>query len=125
MSDPLKFTLPVTVGTIRMHVDRTVSVTIRSELEQSDIEFAVIHQAFQKRGWVLFSEAEVDEADIPDEDMPDRDIKSQSQKIRARCFRLHKLREQAGIDSDYDALYRKSTNRLIAWLDTQIAEYDG
>ena len=123
MTDPLKFTLPVTVGRIAMHVDRTVSITCRSELEIADTEFALIHQAFQKLGWFLFSETNVDESEIPDEDI-NRDIKSQSRLIRDRCFRLHKLREQAGIDSDYDALYRKATNSLIGQLDKQIAEYD-
>lgn len=123
MTNPLKFTLPVTVGRIAMHVDRTVSVTVRSELEQSDVEFALIHQAFQKLGWFLFSETELADADIPDEDI-DRDIKSQAQVIRGKCFRLHKLREQAGEDSDYDALYRKATQWLIGRLDKQIAEYD-
>lgn len=122
--DPLRFTLPVTVGRISMHVDRTVSITCRSEKEISNVEFAVIHEAFQKPGWFLFSETNLDESDIPEEDI-DRDVKSQAQLIRARCFRLHKLREQAGQDSDYDALYRKATNWLIARLDTQIAEYDG
>ncbi|CAA9365134.1 MAG: hypothetical protein AVDCRST_MAG68-5127 [uncultured Gemmatimonadetes bacterium] len=122
-SNPLRFTLPVTVGRISMHVDRSVSVTTRSTKEISDTEFAIIHQAFQRVGWFLFSETNLGEADIPGEDI-DRDVKSQAQLIRARCFRLHKLREEAGEDSDYDALYRKATNWLIARLDAQIAEYD-
>jgi hypothetical protein len=123
VTDPLRFTLPVTVGRIGMHVDRSVSITCRSTKEISDTEFAVIHQAFQKVGWFLFSETNLGEADIPEEDI-DRDVKSQAQLIRARCFRLHKLREEAGEDSDYDALYRKATNWLIARLDQQIAEFD-
>jgi hypothetical protein len=123
VSDPLRFTLPVTVGRINMHVDRSVSITCRSTKEISDTEFAIIHKAFQRVGWFLFSETNLDESDIPDEDI-DRDVKSQAQLIRARCFRLHKLREEAGEDSDYDALYRKATNWLIARLDQQIAEFD-
>ena len=123
MTDPLRFTLPVTVGRIAMHVDRSVSVTARSTQEISDTEFAIIHQSFQRVGWFLFSETNLSDADVPDEDI-DRDIKSQAQVIRGKCFRLHKLREQAGEDSDYDALYRKVTNWLIARLDTQIAEFD-
>lgn len=123
MSKPLRFTLPVTVGRIAMHADRSVSVTARSTTEISDAEFAITHLAFQRVGWLLFSENQLSEADIPAEDV-DRDIKSQSQVIRAKCFRLHKLREEAGQDSDFDALYRKATNRLIAWLDAQIAEFD-
>lgn len=122
-ADPLRFTLPVTVGRISMHVDRSVSVTARSTKEISDVEFAIIHKAFQRVGWFLFSETNLDESDIPDEDI-DRDIKSQAQLIRARCYRLHRLREEAGQDSDYDALYRKATNWLVSRLDTQIAEYD-
>lgn len=124
MNDPLRFTLPVTVGRISMHVDRSVSVTARSTKEISDVEFAIIHKAFQRVGWFLFSETNLDESDVPNEDI-DRDVKSQAQLIRGKCFRLHKLREQAGEDSDYDALYRKATNWLLAKLDTQIAEYDG
>lgn len=124
MSDPLRFTLPVVVGRISMHVDRTVSVTVRSEKELSNIEFAVVHEAFQKPGWFLFSETNVDEADIPTADI-DRDVKSQAQRIRAKCFRLHKLKEEAGEDSDYDALYRRFTNWAIAKLDTEIEKYDG
>lgn len=123
MSDPLRFTLPVTVGRISMHVDRSVSVTARSTQEISDVDFAIIHKAFQRVGWFLFSETNLGEADIPAEDI-DRDIKSQAQLIRARAYRLHKLREEAGEDSDYDALYRQVTNWLIAKLDTRIAEYD-
>lgn len=123
MTDPLKFTLPVTVGRIAMHADRSVSVTARSTAEINDAEFALIHQAFQRVGWFLFSETNLGESDIPDEDI-DRDTKSQAQLIRGRVFRLHKLREQAGEDSDYDALYRKATNWLIAKLDAQIAEFD-
>jgi hypothetical protein len=61
---------------------------------------------------------------VPAEDV-DKDIKSQAQLIRNKTFRLHKLREEAGQDSDYDALYRKVTNWLIAKLDAQIAEFDG
>lgn len=124
MTDPLRFTLPVTVGTIRMKVDRSLSVQVHTTTEIDDTEFAIIHQAFQRVGWFLFSETNLGDADIPDEDI-DRDVKSQAQLVRARCFRLHKLREQAGEDSDYDALYRKATNWLISRLDTQIAEYDG
>lgn len=123
MSDPLRFTLPVTVGRISMHVDRSVSVTARSTQEISDVDFAIIHKAFQRVGWFLFSETNLGEADIPAEDI-DRDIKSQAQLIRARAYRLHKLREEAGEDSDFDALYRQVTNWLIAKLDTRIAEYD-
>jgi hypothetical protein len=123
VTEPLKFTLPVTVGRISMHVDRSVSVTARSTQEISDAEFALIHQAFQRVGWFLFSETNLGDADIPEEDI-DRDIKSQAQLIRNRVFRLHKLREQAGEDSDYDALYRQTTNWLIAKLDSRIAEYD-
>ena len=123
MSDPLKFTLPVTVGRINMHVDRSVSVTCRSTQEISDTEFAIIHRAFQRVGWFLFSETNLHEADIPKEDI-DKDVKSQAQIIRGKCYKLHKLREEAGQDSDYDALYRKATNWLIARLDKQIAEFD-
>jgi hypothetical protein len=106
-----------------MHVDRSVSVTARSTQEISDVEFAIIHKAFQRVGWFLFSETNLDEADVPKENV-DRDIKSQSQLIRNRVFRLHKLKEEAGEDSDYDALYRQTTNWLIAKLDSRIAEYD-
>ncbi len=123
-TEPLRFTLPVTVGAIRMKVDRSVSVQVHTTTEIGDTEFAIIHQAFQKIGWFLFSETNLGDADVPDEDI-DRDIKSQAQLIRSRCYRLHRLREEAGQDSDYDALYRKATNWLIAKLDTQIAEYDG
>jgi hypothetical protein len=122
MTEPLRFTLPCTIGRISMHVDRSVSVTARSTQEIDDTQFAVIHKAFQRIGWLLFSETNLDENDVPKEDI-DRDIKSQAQIIRNRCFRLHKLKEEQGEDSDYDALYRKSTNKLIAWLDQQIAEY--
>lgn len=124
MTEPLKFTLPVTVGRIAMHVDRSVSVTARSTQEINDTEFALIHQAFQKIGWFLFSETNLGDADVPNEDI-DRDIKSQARVIRDRCYRLHKLREEAGQDSNYDALYRKATNWLIAKLDAQIAKFDG
>jgi hypothetical protein len=124
VTEPLKFTLPVTVGRIAMHVDRSVSVTARSTQEINDTEFALIHQAFQKIGWFLFSETNLGDADVPNEDI-DRDIKSQARVIRDRCYRLHKLREEAGQDSNYDALYRKATNWLIAKLDAQIAKFDG
>lgn len=123
MSVPLKFTLPVTVGAIRMKVDRSVSIQATTAQEISDAEFAVIHLAFQRTGWLLFSESNVNEAEVPAEDV-DKDIKSQSQVIRAKTYRLHKLREEAGQDSDYDALYRKVTNWLVAKLDAQIAEFD-
>lgn len=123
MSVPLKFTLPVTVGAIRMKADRSVTIQATTERELSDAEFAITHLAFQRTGWLLFSETNVNEAEVPAEDV-DKDIKSQSQIVRNRCFRLHRLREEAGQDSDYDALYRKATNRLIAWLDAQIAEFD-
>lgn len=123
MSEPLRFTLPVTVGAIRMKTDRSVSVQVHTTVEIPDIQFAIIHQAFQKVGWFLFSENQLSEADIPAEDV-DKEIKSQAQIIRARTYRLHKLREEAGQDSDYDALYRKVTNWLIAKLDAQIAEFD-
>lgn len=122
-TEPLKFTLPVTVGRISMHVDRSISITARSTQEISDAEFSIIHLAFQRVGWMLFSETSVAEQDVPTENV-DRDVKSQAQLIRGRCFRLHKLREEAGQDSDYDALYRKATNWLIAKLDAQIAEFD-
>lgn len=121
--EALRFTLPATVGRISMHVDRTCSVTVRSTLEVSDAEFGIIHQAFQRVGWFLFSETNLGDADVPKEDI-DRDIKSQAQLIRNRVFRLHKLREEAGQDSDYDALYRQATNWLIGHLDKRIAEYD-
>lgn len=106
-----------------MKVDRSVSVQVHTTTEISDAEFAIIHQSFQRIGWFLFSENTLSEADVPAEDV-DRDIKSQAQLIRARTFRLHKLREEAGQDSDYDALYRKVTNWLVAKLDAQIAEFD-
>ena len=123
MSDPLRFTLPVTVGAIRMKADRSVSVQVHTTVEIPDHEFAIIHRAFQKVGWFLFSETNLSEADVPTEDV-DRDLKSQAQIIRGKCFRLHKLREENGIDSDFDALYRKATNWLVAKLDAQIAEFD-
>ena len=123
MSTPLKFTLPVTVGRIAMKADRSVTITATTERELSDAEFAITHLAFQRTGWLLFSETNVNEAEVPTEDV-DKDIKSQSQLIRAKTYRLHKLREEAGQDSDYDALYRKVTNWLIAKLDAQIAEFD-
>lgn len=124
MNAPLRFTLPVTVGRIAMKVDRSVTITATTAQEISDAEFAVIHLAFQRTGWLLFSETNVNEAEVPAEDV-DKDIKSQAQLIRSRAFRLHKLREEAGQDSDYDALYRKATNWLISRLDAQIAEFDG
>lgn len=124
MNDPLKFTLAVTVGRIYMHVDRTVSVTVRSEKELSNIEFAVVHEAFQKPGWFLFSETNVDEAAIPKEDI-DRNVKSQAQRIRGKCYHLYKLKEEAGEDCDPELLYRRFTNWAIAKLDTEIAKYDG
>lgn len=122
-SDPLRFTLPATVGAIRMKADRSVSVQVHTTTEVSDAEFGIIHQAFQRVGWFLFSETNLGDADVPKEDI-DRDIKSQAQLIRNRVFRLHKLREEAGQDSDFDALYRQSTNWLIGHLDKRIAEYD-
>ena len=122
-TEPLRFTLPVTVGRISMHVDRSTSVTVRSTQEISDVEFAIIHRAFQRVGCFLFSETNLTDADVPKEDV-DRDIKSQAQLIRNRVFRLHKLREEAGIDSDYAALYRQCTIWLIGHLDAKIAEFD-
>lgn len=123
MSKPLRFTLPVTVGAIRMRADRSLSIQATTTVEVSDAEFAVTHLAFQRTGWLLFSENQLSEVDIPQEDV-DRDLKSQAQIIRGKVFRLHKLKEEAGQDSDYDALYRKVTNWLIAKLDAQIAEFD-
>lgn len=123
VTDPLRFTLPVTVGRISMKVDRSVTVTLHTTQEISDEDFAIIHRAFQKVGWFLFSENTLSEADIPTENV-DKNVKSQAQLIRGRCFRLHKLREEAGVESDFDSLYRKATNSLIARLDAQIAEFD-
>lgn len=123
MTDPLRFTLPVTVGRIAMKVDRSVTITVHTTQEISDTDFAIIHRAFQKIGWFLFSETNLDETDVPKENV-DRDVKSQAQLVRGRCFRLHKLREEAGMDSDFDDLYRRATNSLIAKLDQQIAEFD-
>jgi hypothetical protein len=123
MSEPLRFTLPVTVGRISMHVDRSVSVTVRSALEIGDDDFAIIHKSFQRVGWFLFSETNLGDSDVPKEDI-DRDIKSQAQIIRNKCYRLHKLKEEAGEDVDFDVLYRQVTNWLIARLDQRIAEYD-
>ena len=123
MGEPLRFTLPVTVGRISMHVDRSVSVTVRSTKEISDPDFAIIHTAFQKVGWFLFVQTELGDSDVPKENI-DRDIKSQAQIIRNKCFRLHKLKEEAGEDVDFDVLYRQVTNWLIARLDSRIAEYD-
>jgi len=123
MSKPLRFTLPVTVGRIAMKADRSVTINATTTTELSDAEFAITHLAFQRTGWLLFSETNVDEAEVPAEDV-DKEIKSQSQLIRARAYRLHRLREEAGIDSDYDALYRKATNWLVAKLDAQIGEFD-
>lgn len=106
-----------------MKADRSLSIQVHTTVEIPDIQFAIIHQAFQKIGWFLFSETNLSEQDVPAEDV-DRDVKSQAQVIRGKCFRLHKLREEAGQDSDYDALYRKATNWLISRLDAQIAEFD-
>lgn len=106
-----------------MKVDRSVTITVHTTQEISDTDFAIIHRAFQKIGWFLFSETNLDETDIPKENV-DRDVKSQAQLVRGRCFRLHKLREEAGMDSDFDDLYRRATNSLIAKLDQQIAEFD-
>jgi hypothetical protein len=73
VSDPLRFTLPVTVGRIAMKVDRSVTITATTAQEISDAEFAVIHLAFQRTGWLLFSETNVDEAEVPAEDV-DKEI---------------------------------------------------
>lgn len=123
MSGPLRFTLPVTVGRINKRVDRSVTVLVQTTQEVSDADFDVIHRSFQRVGWFLFAETPLGDVDVPAEDV-DRDLKSQSQIIRGKVFRLHRLREEAGQDSDFDALYRKATNWLIGHLDKQIAEFD-
>ena len=73
---------------------------------------------FNKFGWVLFSEDEIQEADIPEKntDIEGRKVKTPSQRLRAVIWLLAK---QDGIaDNDqigHDEFYVKKMEDLINW----------
>ncbi len=73
------------VTSYRRHVDKTVSVTTRSNFEISSQELQAIDQTYGKEAWTLIAPNEMNEADIPKEDVPS-DNKKPSTRLRSTLY---------------------------------------
>jgi hypothetical protein len=120
MTEPLQFSLPVTVDNVNMLKDRSVTCKVSTTQEISDQEFNLIHRAFQKEGWFLFSENRIDEADIPKDDAPS-DLKTPSERLRAALYVLYR-QETKGQDAPetFDEFYKRRMNKLIDFITAKL-----
>lgn len=99
-----------TVTGARRHVDKSVSVTTRSNFEMSTEDFAEIDRQLHQTGWTLIKSNEFTEADVPSEEAPS-DTKRPS--IRLRGVLWHLWDKNTDRSEDFDSWYIRKMDTII------------
>ena len=120
MTEPVKFSLPVTVSSIKMFGDRSVGVNVRSTQEINNAEFAEIHKAFQAIGWFVFSSNIIPTGELPKEDAPEG-RKTRVERILGAIYVLHL---KSGSPDDFDTFRARKLDGILQQLREEIAEFD-
>ena len=103
-----------TVTGSRRHVDKTVSVTTRSNFEMSTEDFSQIDRILQATAWTLIAPNEIQQSDLPDRPA-DKAIgkMSLSQEMR---WNLQILWEQNHEDMEWSEYYDSRMRMMIEML---------
>jgi hypothetical protein len=89
----MKFQVPATPTKVTTMGDNSLRIQIDVDRELSPEENAQVFSLYNKSGWFLFKETEVEEEDlldIPDEKLEFKDQKTSSQILRNRLFVYYK-----------------------------------
>jgi hypothetical protein len=105
---PVQFASTLTGA--RRHVDKTVSVTARSNFEMSVEDFSEIDRLLQSQGWTLFKPNEFVEADVPKDDAP-TDSKKPSVRLRGVLWRIWD--QNTDRSEDFDSWYARKMEAVI------------
>jgi hypothetical protein len=109
-----KITLPVVFVKPVFKVDRSVKLEFETR-ELSGLEVAILTDARQTEGWLVYSaKDDIKETDVPDE-KPDAMLgqKTQAQRLRGVIYRLW---EQSGKKGDSESYYKSIMESLIEQL---------
>ena len=108
MSAPIQFEGHLTGA--KRHVDKSVSMTTRSNFEMSTEDFAEIDRLLQSHGHVLFSPNALQISDIPQEPASSPEGKSKSQRLRAVYFLIWK---KSLVDEPFDLWYDRQFEQVM------------
>lgn len=109
--------LPAILTRFSRRADRTCNLTFETQEVSSD-ELKEFDEHYQKFGWLLFSEAEIQEEEIPKGD-PELSSKSQAQRIRNVLYKLYLQDDQKLEFKDY---YKEKTEKYIEHLKGKILQ---
>lgn len=100
MSAPIQ--VQGTLTNAKRHVDKSVSITVRSNFEMSTEDFSEIDRILQSTIWAVIAPNEIQPSDIPEEPARTQEGKGKGQRQRAVWFLKWKKR---GIDEPFDPWY--------------------
>lgn len=107
--------LPVYIVGYSRKQDMSCSVRLETQ-ELTGEQLLELDEHYQKFGWFIFSENEVNLKDIPTEEAEDKN-KTPSKRLRAVIFILWK---QEGEQGDFESYYRAKVEKLIDFIKTKL-----
>lgn len=111
-----KFSVAATLEGVRALKEGGLSLSFHSQ-ELSKEEMVSVMQFYQSFGYLLFSPEQLGEEDIPKEKLSADEEKSPSKRLRSTLFVLWK---QKGEEGDFEAFYRRSMEKFIEAIKTQL-----
>ncbi len=115
-----KVTLPASVIDMKPRADRSWKLSFETR-ELSGEEVAMLADALQGEGWLLYSPNEIQQKDIPEENV-ESGAKSQSKRLRDVTFILWK---QSGEKGDFETFYRTYLEKLIEFTKAKLEPEEG
>lgn len=109
---------PSTVTGARRHVDKTVSMTTRSNFEMSTEDFAEIDRNLHQAGFTLFKGNEFVDADIPEGDAPSD---SKKPSVRLRGVLWHIWDQNTNRAEPFESYYIRKMEAIIEHYKKELA----
>lgn len=108
------FQVPSVISGIKtLRGDKTIRLQIDTAIELKPEEVALLWSLYEKQGWFLFKEAEINEEDtlsVPDTTPEFKSDKTPSQRLRNTIYVFW---EQNGAKGGFDDFYKKQVEKII------------
>lgn len=111
-----KFVVPAVFAGINRKVDRSLSLRFVTSREVSAEDFVLIDSYFQREGWLVFAENQIQEEDIPTQ-LAEVEAKTPAQRLRSVMFVYWK---QLGEEGDFEDFYRKNIEKIIEQIKSKL-----
>lgn len=109
-----------TVTSYKRHVDKTVSVTTRSNYEVTHEDLSEIDKIYGNEAWTVIAPNEQQTKDLPVIPAPIGNKMTRSQEVR---WLIRQIYDSKPRDIEFADYYEQTMNKIIAQLRSKLDEY--